>query len=323
MRQVGNRVFRDARFAVRLLMRDRGFAATAILLLGLGIGVNNVMFTVIYGHTLRKLPIRDPDRVLYVSAFTDQVPDGQLSYPEFEDLRHASRVTNFAAYGTASATLAEDGHAPERVEAAYVTSNAFETIGRTLVLGRMFSAREDTAGAPRIALLSSALWRSRYGGESILGRTVFLNGAAATVVGVVPDRSGFPSTAQIWMPLAHMPGLARDQRSVTNLRVFGRVREGVAVADARAEIETIIVRVPQQPEAGDRRRARVVPISQRFLGRATEPAWLAFMGVGSSCCSCPARMSPTCCWRAPRGAGARSQSGFRSARRAAASPVNC
>src|SRR5215207_904757 len=107
---------RDARFGLRLLARDRVFAATAILLLGLGIGVNNMMFTVIYGHTLRRLPIPDADRVLYVSALDDRAPDLPLSYPELDDLRRSTRFSGFTGYSNASVTLAERDRAPERVD---------------------------------------------------------------------------------------------------------------------------------------------------------------------------------------------------------------
>lgn len=281
MRQLASRLGQDTRFALRLLARDRVFTVTAVLLLGLGIGVNNMMFTVIYGHTLRKLPIPGADRVLYVSAFDDRVPDGPLSYPELEDLRRAGTFAGVVAYGNGSVTLAESTRTPERVEAAFVTSNAFGLIGRHRVRGRMFTPADDTPGAAPVALLGSALWRSRYeSDESVVGRVVLVNGEPATIIGILPDHSGFPSVAQLWLPLTRMPGLARDVRDVTNLRVFGRLQDGSTVADARTEVESIIARGAEPSAAGQRRRARVVPISERFLGRASEPAWLAFMAVG-------------------------------------------
>lgn len=281
MLNIGTRVRRDVRFALRLLARDRAFVATAILLLGLGIGVNNMMFTVIYGHTLRKLPMADPDRVLFISTFDERVPDQPLSYPDVADLRGAAAFSGLVAYGDASVTLSEETQVPERAQATYLTSNAFDVIGRSPVRGRMFTEAEDTPGSAPVALLGRSLREARYeNDEEVLGRVILVNGAPATIIGIVPDRSGFPSVAQVWMPLAHMPGLSRDQREITNLRAFGRLRQGVSKADAIAEVESIIGRSAQNAVPAPPRRARVVPISERFLGRASDPAWVAFMAVG-------------------------------------------
>lgn len=102
----------DVRFAARLLVRDRRFAAAAILVLGLGIGVNNMMFTLIYGHTLRRLPIREPDRVLYVSSYDDRAPDRPLSHPEFDDLQHATTFVAFTACSRLKKTSRERPSSP-------------------------------------------------------------------------------------------------------------------------------------------------------------------------------------------------------------------
>jgi predicted permease len=146
----------------------------------------------------------------------------------------------------------------------------------------MFTAQEDLPGAPLAVLLGSRLAATRYGsGERALGRSIQINGAPATVIGIIPDRSGFPSTASLWIPLSHTPALAPDRRDVRNLRVFGRMRDGVTAADGRAEVAAILDRSARQaPTPGERLRARVVPLSERFLGRASEPAWRAFMAAG-------------------------------------------
>ena len=273
---------REVRLAVRRLGTDRGFTLCAVLLLALGIGVNNMMFTVIYGHTLRKLPIHDPDRVLYVSTADDRSPDRLLSYPDFVDLGAARGFTGFVAYSGGPLTLGDSQGAPERVEAAYVTPNAFRLIGRAPTAGRMVTPEEDTPGAPRVVLLGSGLATARYGGaESALGRAVLVDGTPATVIGIIPDRSGFPSTASLWMPLAHMPALAPQRRDVRNLRVFGRVQDDVTLADATAEVTSVLQRSASHVPGGDHRmRVRVLPLSERFLGRATDPVWLAFMAAG-------------------------------------------
>ena len=173
-------IAQEIRQGVRRLGTDRAFTLAAVLLLGLGIGVNNMMFTVIYGHALRKLPIYDPDRVLYVATIDDRGSDRALSYPDLVDLRSANGFTGFAAYSGGPVTLADSQGAPERVEAAYVTSNGFDLIGRAPAAGRMFTAQEDTPGAPRAVLLGSSLAATRYGGgEAGLGRSILVNGTPA------------------------------------------------------------------------------------------------------------------------------------------------
>ncbi|MBA3269959.1 MAG: ABC transporter permease, partial [Acidobacteria bacterium] len=266
-------LLQDIRFAFRVLTRDRGFTVMAILVLGIGIGVNNMMFTIIYTHTLRGLPMDDVGRVLYVSAFDDRTPDSPLSYSEFEDVRLARSFSGVAAFVNAPMTLADDGRAPDRFDGSYVSANAFEVAAITPVAGRPFTTAEETSGAP-VALLGAGAWRSRYGADaSILGRTVIVNGTHVTVVGIVPERSGFPSTAEVWLPLSRTPNLARDRRDARTLRVFGRMRDGVSEAAAKADVESIIA-------TDARLKASVIPINQRFLGRPTDPAWLAFMTAG-------------------------------------------
>jgi putative ABC transport system permease protein len=273
----------DVRFAVRLLRRDRGFAVTSVLVLGLGIGVNNMLFTILNAHTIRGLPMNRVDRVVHISTFDDRNADRGVSYADFEDFRSAAQsFVGLAAFTNAPVAVAGDGHTPERLESTFVSENAFALIGTQPVLGRSFAPEDDRPGAAAVAILGSGAWQSRYGGDrAVLGRSILVNGAAASIIGVMPERSGFPSTAQVWLPLWQTPGLAMQKRDAWTLRVFGRVRDGVTVSAARAEIESIADRLSRDhPETNTRVRARVVPINERYLGRLTDPAWLAFMTAG-------------------------------------------
>jgi putative ABC transport system permease protein len=277
-------ISQDIKFGARLLARDRAFAITAILVLGFGIGVNNMLFTILRAHTMRGLPIERADRVLHISSFDDRTPDRGIAWLEFQDL--AAEVKSFsalAAFVPSPVALGEEGRAPDRVEAAYVSANAFHVLGIQPAFGRTFDEHEDRPGAAPAAILGSAAWESRYARDpAILGRTVLVNGAPFTVIGVMRPRSGFPSTAELWLPLARSPAAAAaERRDVRTLRVLGRLREDLSAIDARAEVESIVARLAQQyPDTSRGNRARVVPINQRVLGRLTDPAWLAFMGFG-------------------------------------------
>lgn len=272
----------DVRFALRLFSRERAFALTAVLVLGLGIGVNHLFFTLIYAHTLRGLPISRADRVVDVSTLDERGTNRGLSYLDVDDLRLAIRgLTGLAAFANAPVALGDEGRTPERRDVTYASANAFVLIGVTQALGRTFDADDDRPGAIPVVMLSERLWQERYGADpAILGRSVLINGAPATVVGVMRDRSGFPSTADVWLPLAHLPGIASERRDARSLRAFGRLRDGVELDDARAELQSAFDRLAlEYPETNKGMRARVIPVNERYLGRL-EGAWFAFMAAG-------------------------------------------
>ena len=274
----------DVRFAVRMLVRDRRFALSALLVLGLGIGVNNMYFTLIYGHTMRGLPMKDADRVLFIATADERGADRPLSYPELELARRAQSFESVAAFSNGSVTVIEDGRAADRYQAAFLTANAISVAGIQPVIGLGLAADNDAPGAQLVALVSEEAWRTRYGGNSsALGQRVSINGVPASLVGVMPDRSGLPSTADVWLPLSAMPSLARDQRDVRNLQAFGRLRDGVTLAAAQSEIDALFNRLdssPAAPTSGDKPvRAHLGPISERFFGQPTDPAWIAFIAA--------------------------------------------
>jgi putative ABC transport system permease protein len=276
-------LMQDIRFAARLLAKDRRFTVVAVLVLGVGIGVNNMLFTILNAHTIRGLPIGRADRVLYISTVDEQGRPRGVSYPDFEDLRVAAQTfSGIAAFINAPVTIGDEGHAPERLDGTYLTANAFGIIGVEPVLGRPFGPDEDQPGAAGIVLLGNAVWQTRYAGDpQIVGRSILVNGASASVIGIIPDRSGLPSAAQIWLPLSLTPGLSRQRREARTLQVFGRLRDDVDATRARAEIDAITARLARDDsETNKNIRARVVPINQQFLGRLTDPAWRAFITVG-------------------------------------------
>ena len=231
-------LLQDLRFAVRVLARDRGFALTAIVVLGVGIGVNNMFFTLVYAHKFRGVAVQDVERVMFISTFDDRGTNRLVSLPEFHDLQTAATsFSGLAAYVNGVATVGDEGRAPDRFNAAYVTANAFPLLGLSPSLGRLPFPDDDRPGGEAVVLLGSDAWRQRYDGDPrILGRSVLINGSPATVIGVVPERSGFPSTASVWLPLGQYADLKPD-RSTRPLNVVGRLREGAGEEGARNEVE--------------------------------------------------------------------------------------
>ena len=267
----------DFRFAMRLLNRNRGFALTAVLVLGVGIGVNNMLFTILNTHTLRGLPIPSSDRVLWLSTVDDRGREHGLSFADYEVISGAvQHYAGIAAFEAGPRVVAGDGRSAERLDGAYATANAFDLITATPLIGRSFTASDDKPGAAAVAVLTRTAWETRYASDrSALGRAVTVNGVPATLIGVMPDRSGFPGTAQIWMPLS---ARGRDARA---LQVFGRVAEDARVDQAVTEVTGIADRLAsERPDTNRNTRARVVPINDRFLGRASDGVWRAFITVG-------------------------------------------
>ena len=273
----------DLRFAWRLLGRDRGFSVTAVLVLGLGIGVNNMLFTIVNAHTIRGLPIPNADRVAYITTFDDRNPDLGVSHPDYVDASDsAQQFAALAAFTNAPAIVSGDGRPAERFAATFVSAKAFEVIGVRPLIGRGFAAEDERSESPDVAMLGQSAWRSRYGSDpAVLGLTVVVNGGPATIVGVAPERSGFPTSAEIWLPLRQAPTLARAKRDVRNLRVIGHLRDDGEMSTARVELETVFERLAaDHPDTNRNLRARMVPINEQFVGSLNHPAWRAFMAVG-------------------------------------------
>jgi putative ABC transport system permease protein len=272
-------LLQDMRFALRLLTRERGFALTAILVLGVGLGVNNMFFTLVYAHKFRGVAIDDVERVMHISTFDDRGANRLVSLPEFTDLQAATSFSALAAYVNGIVTIGDEGRAPDRFSAAYVTANAFPLLGLAPVMGRLPLSGDDRPGGEPIVLLGSDAWRPRYGSDpQILGRSVLVNGSAATVVGIVPERSGFPSAASVWLPLGQYPDL-KAERSARTLNVVGRVREGTGIDAARSEVETMFGGFEAAHPGTNRNvRARVVTLNERLLGSLD--GWMQFIMAG-------------------------------------------
>ena len=276
-------VARDFGFAFRLMRRNPGFAVTAVFVLGVGIGVNNMLFTILNAHTIRGLPIPQSGRVFFISSVDAKGADRGVSFADFDDIRSSTRqFAGIAAFRGMPMVVTGDGHAPERLDGAYATASAFTLLRIEPVHGRGFLESDDAVGAAPVALLSRNAWLARYGGDpAVLGRAVTINGIPSTIVGILPDASGFPGTAAIWMPLEHAPGLRTEGRDARTLQVFGRLTDRADAGEAGAEIAAIAERLAQDhQDTNGKVRARAFPINERFLGSPTDPVWLAFMTVG-------------------------------------------
>jgi putative ABC transport system permease protein len=228
----------DFTYAARYLRANPGFGLAAVVTLALGIGASTAIFGVANAVILRPLPFKDPDRLVRIYETNPSTPRFSASDPNYLDWRARSRsFAELAAYGGGGASLVGDGE-PERLGGARVTHTLFPLLGVSPRMGRTFTADEDRAGAgARVVLLSHGFWQRRFGGDpGILGRSLNLDGQAYTVIGVMSQTFNFPSETDVWFPLAPDPASRRDNHT---LGVVGRLRPGVTVAQAEAELGAI------------------------------------------------------------------------------------
>jgi len=273
-------VLQDLRFALRQLRKNPGFALTTILILALGIGASVAIFAFVDAALIKPLPYPNPARLVAVNESTDLFPRNNLSYPDYVDWKRLSTVFSSMEIftGTGYALFTPTGTEPvpgERVSAGF-----FSTLGIEPMLGRNFRAGDDVAGAAPVVLLSYRTWQRRYGGRTdVVGQVVNLSGIAHTIVGVLPDDFQFAlrDDAEFWEPL--QPTRECDKRrSCHNLDGVGRLKDGVSVASAMAQMKSIAAQLEKQyPDSNRGNSASVVPLSEAITGDI-RPIFLVLLG---------------------------------------------
>ena len=241
-------IWRDIVFAVRGLRKAPGFTVAALATLALGVAANTAIFSIAHALLIEPLPFRDPERLVVVWA--DQAAEGYprapLSGPELLDLdQRSSQFVGFGAIWATTAALTGDQQ-PEQLRIGLVTTDFFSLLGAEAVLGRTFTAADDSTGLPTAILLSGAVWQRRYGSDpNIVGKRIDVNGRPVIVVGVMPvglrlmmaADSAVPDDLEAWLPFNRR--FVEGPRGQRYLRVVGRVRDGVSAADARADVERV------------------------------------------------------------------------------------
>ena len=281
----------DLRHSARGLRRSPGLAAVITGTLALGIGANTAIFSVVHALLLAPLPFREPDRLLFVWSDMTAAghPRAPLSGPELRDLRQGGRCcTGFAGIWSNTAALTGEG-GPEQLRLGFVTADFFEVLGATPAHGRAFRPGEDAAGAEPTLLLGWELFARRYGGDpSIVGRRVLVDETPTTVIGVMPrgfrlrlpPDASVPDELQAWMPF--WPGVEQGRRGQQFLRVIGRMRPGVTLAQARDDVDAVARRISREhADYGAQGRAfTTVALSDDAVRDVRGPLLALFAGVG-------------------------------------------
>ncbi|HEX8879282.1 MAG TPA: ABC transporter permease [Candidatus Acidoferrum sp.] len=277
-------LFQDLRFASRMLGKSPGFTSVAVLTLTLGIGANTAIFSVVYAVLLKSLPYPQADRLVMVYENvhlpTYQNDRNEVSPGNLSDwTRQNSVFRNLAAYSNRSFNLTGTGE-PLRVEGELVSANFFSTLEVEPRLGRGFAPEEDRPGAPHVVVMSGGLWRSQFASDpQILGKKLLLDGESYEVIGVMPSRFHFPDLDdQLWVPLAMTPG-DRENRGSHYLDVFARLKHGVTVSQAQAEMSRIAKHLTElYPDSNTGQTVSIVPLQEDLAG-PVRPTLLVLWGA--------------------------------------------
>ncbi len=243
----------DVRFGLRALGRSPGYSLAVVLILGLGIGANTAVFSVIDGVLLKSLPFRDAGRLVLIkqSAPAIQVANAGVSIPElFDYRRRLSSVRDLVEYHQMNFVLLDQGE-PDRVDTGVVSANFFTMLGVKPLLGRTFLPGEDNLDADAVLVLSHGYWTRKFGADpGVVGRVLEMNNRPHTVVGVLPDFPQYPDENDVYMPSSACPFRAAAQKNGTSHRafsaldVFGRLAPGVTEEAAASEVATVAASFP-------------------------------------------------------------------------------
>jgi predicted permease len=245
-------LWQDLRYSMRMLLKRPGFTAIAIITLALGIGANSAFFSVVNAVLLRPLPYQDPDRLVQVWNSTDKQDQFTVTYPDFADWRAQNQAfERLAAWTDTGLTLTGAGDALY-LQGTIVTADMFPLLGISPKVGRVFLPEEDQPGT-RAVILGHNLWRERFASDpNIVGQAITLNGQSYTVVGVMPAGQVFPmqgSLGDVWLSGGYFGsgrGSLTSQRGNHAFEVIGRLKTGVTLPQAQAEMSAIVENLAKQ-----------------------------------------------------------------------------
>ncbi|HEX8457752.1 MAG TPA: ABC transporter permease [Pyrinomonadaceae bacterium] len=282
-----NTLWQDLRYGFRSLLKSKGFTFIAVLALGLGIGANSAIFSVVNSVLLRPLPFERPEELVAVQGRNER--DGSLftehSYPNYVDLRDQSRSFAYVAAYSPSTAFITGGDEPERVRGIIASADLFPMLGVEPALGRVYTREEDKPGVQRTIVLSYGLWQRRFGGDpKIVGQQIPLGSAQALVLGVMPQGFKYPlggsDNYDFWMPLANVASQSElTGRGLVFLPIAARLKTGVPLEQAQAEANTIAARLAMQyPETNTGQGYALKALHENLVGDL-RPALLVLLAA--------------------------------------------
>jgi len=274
-------ILRDVTYSIRVLSKSYAFTVVVIVTLALGIGANTAIFSFANGILLRPLPYPRADRLVAIdeTALKRGIDSMSVSFPNFLDWREQNKVFQDIGvyYGTSRFSLSGAGE-PIEIRGSYISHGLIELLGISPQIGRTFTANEDRPDEDTVVILGYDLWQRNFGGDpNILGRSIMINSRARTVIGVMPRGFRFPEVSEIWAPLAVT---TKDfTRTDHGLSCIARLKDGVGLGEAQAEMHTIAARIEaQNPVTNEGLGLKVTSLHQSLAGDYRE-ALLILLGV--------------------------------------------
>jgi putative ABC transport system permease protein len=279
----------DLRYGARVLRRNPGFTLVALLTLTLGIGANTAIFSVIYGVLMRPLPYADGNRlvILHQQAPLARVDNMGFSVKEINDYREQAQTLDEVVEHHSMSFILLGGEEAQRVQTAVVSANFFDMLGIKALYGRTFLSSDDEKGADAVLVLSYKYWKQQYKSDpNIVGRVFRMNDKPHTVIGVLPEIPQYPSESDVYMPTVACPTRSSDRvianRNFRMMNVFGRLKPGVTVEQARADLSAIAGNLQRAyPDAYPENRGYVATLAplQEELTRQAKPTFLILLGT--------------------------------------------
>jgi putative ABC transport system permease protein len=278
-------LIKDVRYGFRSLLKRPGFTAIALIALALGIGANTAIFSLVNAIVLQPLPFPESDQLVWVYGNIRNASNrASVSPADFLDFRAQNKTfEQFAA----STTLPQfrnltGGGEPERLTASVVTGNYFQTLGVAPALGRGFTPENEKPGQDQVTVLSHELWQKRFGGDpNIVNKTIVLDGKACDVIGIMPAGLRLPQAADLWLPLNFDLDPEMKMRAAHFLRPIGRLKQGVALAQAQADTDLIAAQLERQfPETNTGWNLRLLSLRDQLVGPSRTPLFILFGAVG-------------------------------------------
>jgi predicted permease len=264
-------LLQDLHFGLRTLRKSPGFTAVALLTLAIGIGVNTVIFSVVYGVLLEPLPYQDPSKLVLLNETTPKVGSVSASYPNFLDWRsQTTRFSKMVAVRGTSLNLAGVSQ-PESISGKAVSPNFLSVLGVRPFLGRDFDLSEEKAGAAPVAMLGYPLWQSYFGADPhALGRTIMLDGRGYTIIGVLPANFRWTDKIDVLEPIGVWLGAnpdAMERGARGDMDILGRLAPSTSLPQARSEMEGIAARLAKEyPASNDQFGVALTPLREAFVG---------------------------------------------------------
>ncbi|HEV2827747.1 MAG TPA: ABC transporter permease [Pyrinomonadaceae bacterium] len=261
-----NTLWQDIRFAVRMLTKNWSVTVIIVVVLALGIGANTAIFSVVNAALLRPLPYADPDRLVRLSEDSPNVPGMSISYPNLLDWREQNQVfSGIAGMQFRSLNLTGNDE-PERLPGRAVSAELFDVLGVKVAQGRSFLPEEDRPGANPVCIISNALWQRRFGSDpALVGKQITLSGTSYTVIGVLPASYAYGTPTDVFVPLGLRADEMKERSSHPGIYAVARLKPGVSVETARAELIAMAQRIGEQYGMKGN-SATLMPLSEAFVG---------------------------------------------------------